>query len=315
MAQPANIFTTNDMVGIREDLADVIYDVSPSETPFYSSVSKVKAASTLHEWQTDALRAPRDNKNVQGDDTVALARTPTVRLNNQTQIFKDAVVTSGTQSAVTKAGRGDDQDYQMMKVAKEQKLDIEYALFANNAKVAGTDSVAGELAGLGSWVTTNTSIGSGGSDPAGTGANARTDGTQRALTQTFFDTVMQDCWTSGGRPTKVFLSPFQMNLALGFVGNNNQRNTVAANRVSKTMDVYVTPWGTVEFMPVRPDLIRSRDLFIMEMDKWAVAVLRPTFKEGLAKSGDSTKEHIITELTLECRNEKASGGVFDLTTS
>ena len=36
MAQPTNTFDTYDSVGIREDLSDVIYNVDPSETPFYS---------------------------------------------------------------------------------------------------------------------------------------------------------------------------------------------------------------------------------------------------------------------------------------
>ena len=47
MAQPTNTFDTYDSVGIREDLADVIYNVDPSETPFYSKSAKTKAKNTL----------------------------------------------------------------------------------------------------------------------------------------------------------------------------------------------------------------------------------------------------------------------------
>ena len=53
MAQPSNTFDSYDVKGIREDLENVIYDISPEETPFYSSLKKVKASNTYHEWQTD----------------------------------------------------------------------------------------------------------------------------------------------------------------------------------------------------------------------------------------------------------------------
>ena len=105
MAQPTNTFDSYDARGIREDLQDVIYDISPSETPFYSSVAKVTASNTYHEWQTDALRASADNKHVEGDDTVAEARTATSRLGNYTQIFKNAVTGPDTDSGLKKAGR------------------------------------------------------------------------------------------------------------------------------------------------------------------------------------------------------------------
>lgn len=316
MAQPVNTFDSYDMRGIREDLSDMIYDVSPSETPFYSSTKKTKAKATYTEWQTDALRAAADNAHIEGDDTVAEARTATTRLGNYTQIFKNAVVIPGTDEALDKAGRGKELAYQVLMVAKEQKMDIEKALFANRARSAGSGSTPRYLAGVPAWLTTNTAFqsGSSGADPTGDGTNARTDdGTPVAFSQTRFDPVMQSIWENGGTPDTVYLSAFQMNVALGFTGNNNQRNTVASNKVSKNVEVYVTPWGTVEFVPTR--LNRGRDVFIFQSDMWAVPVLRGTKNEELAKTGDSTKRQVVTELTLACLNEKAHGAVYDNTVS
>lgn len=315
MAQPTNTFDSYDARGIREDLQDVIYDISPSETPFYSSVAKVTASNTYHEWQTDALRSSAANAHVEGDDTTAEARTATSRLGNYTQIFKNAVSVPDTDSGLKKAGRAAEMAYQILKVAKEQKLDIEKALFDNNARVAGNSTTARELAGAPAWLTTNTSFGVGGADATGDGTDARTDGTQEAFTQDRFDTVMQSIWESGGRPDVVYLSAFQMNKALGFTGNNNQRSQVQAGdeKVIKSLAVYVTPWGTVEFMPTREN--RSRDVFIMQKDMWAVGVLRPTKNTELAKTGDSTRRQVVTELTLVCKNEAANGGIFDNTTA
>ena len=291
------------------------------ETPFYSKCKKLKASNTLHEWQTDTLRASAANAHVEGDEITANARSATSRLGNYTQIFVDAVSVPDTDSGLRKAGRASEIAYQMLKTAKEQKLDIEKALFDNNARVAGNSTTARELAGAPTWLITNTVFGDNeGADATGDGTDARTDETTSltAFNQTDFDTVMQSIWEQGGKPNTVYLSAFQMNKALAFTGMNNQRSTIGAsvggtNAVIKAVDVYVTPWGTVDFMPSREN--RSRDVFIMQDDMWSVAVLRPTKNMELAKTSDSTRRAIVTELTLVCNNEKASGGVFDCTTS
>ncbi len=321
MAQPSNTFDSYDAKGIREDLEDVIYDISPEETPFYSMCKKVKATNTYHEWQTDALRSSAANAHIEGDATTAEARSATVRQGNYTQIFKNAVVVADTDEGLNKAGRAKELAYQVLKIAKEQKLDIEKALFDNNARAAGSSSAARELAGAPAWIISNVDFqsGNGGANPTGDGTDARTDdGTPTAFSQAKFDNVMQQIWESGGKPNVCFLSAFQMNKALGFTGMNNQRSTIGAsvggtNAVINAVDVYVTPWGTVEFMPTREN--RSRDVFIMQKDMWAVGVLRPTKNTQLAKTGDNTTRQVVTELTLVCKNEKSSGIIADNTVS
>ena len=315
MAQPANTFDSYDSVGIREDLSNVIHNISPEETPFYSKSAKKSAKNTLVEWQTDSLRASAANAHIEGDATAGEARSATTRLGNYTQIFKNAVVVPDTDEGLDKAGRAKEVAYQTLKIAKEQKLDIEKALFDNNARAAGSSSVARELAGAPAWMTTNTVAGSGGADPTGDGTDARTDGTQAAFSQANFDTVMQSIWVAGGKPDTVYLSAFQMNVALGFTGNNNQRSSVQAGdeRVVKSLAVYVTPWGTVEFMPSREN--RSRDVFIMQDNMWEVASLRGTKNVALAKTGDNTTRQVVTELTLCAKNEAANGIIADCTTS
>jgi hypothetical protein len=320
MAQPVNAFDSYSQIGIREDLSDIITNIDPEETPFYSRCGKEKASNTLHEWQTDSLRSSAANYHIEGDDTVAEAATPTVRLGNYTQIFKNAVVVPDTDEGLNKAGRGKEIAYQVLKIGKEQKLDIEKAIFDNQARSAGSSTTGRRLAGAPAWLTTNTVFesGSSGADPTGDGTDARTDdGSPTALTQDRFNTCLQSIWENGGKPDTVYLSAFQMDIALDFTGNNNQRSTVSASRgrnaVINDVDVYVTPWGTVEFRPTREN--RSRDIFIMQSDMWKIANLRPMKNTPLAKTGDNTKRQVLCELTLVCKNEKASGGIFDNTTS
>ncbi len=316
MAQPDNTFDSYDAVGIREDLENVIYDVSPEETPFYTTCKKVTASNTYHEWQTDALRASGSNAHIEGDATTAEARVATTRLGNYTQIFKNAVVIPDTDKGLDKAGRASEMAYQVLKIAKEQKLDIEKALFDNNARVAGDATTARELAGTETWFTsTIQNRGTGGAHAAGTGVDARTDGTQTVFNQTKFDAIMQNCWEKGGKPDSVYLSAYLMNLALAFTGNNNQRSSVQAGdkKVIKSLDVYVTPWGTIEFIPSREN--RGRTVHVMQDDMWAVAVLRGTKNVELAKTGDNSTRQVVTELTLVAKNEASSGLGVDFSTS
>ena len=318
MTQPANTFDTYDAVGIREDLSDMIYSVDPSSTPFYSKSSKTKAKNTLVEWQTQALRNSAVNAHIEGDATSADAVTPTVRLGARTQIFKNAVVVSDTDEAVDNAGRAKELAYQTLLIAKEQKLDIELALFANQGNVVGSSTAARKTGGVPSWLITNVNFQSGnsGANPTGDGTNGRTDdGTPTAFSQAKFDDVMQSIWEEGGKPDTVYLSAFQMNKALAFTGNNNQRSAVQAGdeKVIKSLAVYVTPWGSIEFAPSREN--RSRDVFIMQDNMWEVATLRGTKNVALAKTGDNTTRQVVTELTLCAKNEAANGMIADCTTS
>jgi hypothetical protein len=314
MAIVTNTYQSADFKGIKEDLSDIIYNITPDDTPFYSACKKTKAKNTLVEWQTDTLRSSGVNAHVEGDETSFGAVTPTVRLNNRTQIFKDAVIIADTDEGLSKAGRAKEMAYQTLKIAREQKLDIEKALFENQEADAGNDTTnPRKLAGLGSWVKTNTDFdATSGADPVTIGTTARTDSSAtRAFTQTQFDTVMQEIWTSGGNPDRVYLSPTNMNIALGFTGGGNSRRNIDAARetVYNSVDVYVTPWGTVEFTPSRE--VRGKDVYILQSDMWEVGVLRGTKNTELAKTGDATKRQVVTELTLCAKNEASSGLVAD----
>ena len=143
MAQPTNTFDTYDAIGIREDLQDVIYSISPTETPFMSSAAREQVKNTFHEWQTDALAAAvTNNAVIEGDDATLDAASATSRIGNYTQIMDKTVVITGTQESVDKAGRASELAYQIAKKSKELKRDIESTLLTNQARAAGNSSTA-----------------------------------------------------------------------------------------------------------------------------------------------------------------------------
>lgn len=314
MAQPTNTYDSYDIVGDREDLIDAIYNISPSETPAINMIGKGKAEAVYHEWQTDALAAAGDNKVIEGDEATNDASTATSRLGNYTQISDKVAVITGTTEAVKKAGRAKEMAYQMAKRSLELRTDMEYAVCGiNNARVAGNASTARELASMESYITTNTSAGSGGSDPTGDGTDARTDGTQRAFTEDLLKTVCQSIYAAGGKPSVLMVGAYNKRVVSSFTGNATRMNDAMDKKLVATIDVYVYDFGTLRVVPNR--IQRSRTAFVLEPEKWKIAYLRPFVQWELSKTGDTEKRQLLVEYTLEACNEAASGVVADLTTS
>ena len=313
MAQPTNTFDTYDSVGEREDLSDVIYSISPTDTPFISSAAKTKATAVLHEWQTDALAAAATNNAViEGDEATLDAVTATSRLYNSSQIMDKTVVITGTQEAVDKAGRASELAYQIAKKAKELKRDMEATVTGNQAEVTGNASTARKFGSLGAWIETNDDLGASGSS-GGSGNTARTDGTQRAFTEASLKTVIKSVWNEGGDPSMIMVGPFNKQKLSGFTGNSTRFDAGADATLYTSVDVYASDFGQLQVVPNR--FSRDRDAYILDMNYFAIAFLRDFSMHELSKTGDSEKRQLLVEATLESRNEKASGLVADLTTS
>jgi hypothetical protein len=314
MAQPTNTFDTYDAVGIREDLQDVIYSISPTDTPFMSSAAREAVKNTLHEWQTDALAAAStSNAVIEGDEATLDASVATTRVSNHTQIMDKTVVITGTQEAVDKAGRASELAYQIAKKSKELKRDIEATLLINQAKVAGNSTTARKFGSISSWIATNDSFGATGASPTGDGSDARTDGTQRALTEDQLKLIIKGTWNAGGSPSVIMVGPFNKQKISGFTGGSTRFDASEDKTLYTSIDVYSSDFGDLEVVPNR--FQRDRDLFVLDMDYWSVGFLRDFTMHELSKTGDSEKRQLLTELTLVSRNEGASGGVFDLTTA
>ena len=313
MAQPTNTFDTYDSIGEREDLSDVIYNISPTDTPFLSSAAKTKATAVLHEWQTDSLAtAVTDNKVIEGDEATNDAITATTRLSNSCQIMDKVIVITGTQEAVDKAGRASEIAYQIAKKAKELKRDLESALCSNNAEVTGSATAARQSGGLRSWVATNDVMGTSGTS-GGLGNTAATNGTQRVFTESLLKSVIKSVWNAGGNPTMIMVGPFNKQKLSGFTGNSTRFDAGADATLYTSVDVYASDFGQLQVVPNR--FSRDRDAWVLDMDYWGVAFLRDFTMHELSKTGDSEKRQLILEATLESRNEAASGVVADVTTS
>lgn len=255
------------------------------------------------------------------DDTAAAALSPPTRLANYQQILKKAFAVSGTQEVVDKYGYDSEVAYQTVKQGQEIKRDLEFVLLSSNARVAGNSSTAREMAGISSYLTTNTVFNSGGA-PAGAdpspadGTATRTDsGTQQAFTETMLQDALQLMWENGGNVegSMGVFGAFNRRTASGFGSTTTQFNRMESGRLFTSVRFYESDWGAVQFTPDR--FGRARDGFIFDPEFLELRELRPMFREELSKTGDSHKFHVLMETTVIVRNEKAHAGIFDLTVS
>jgi hypothetical protein len=313
-------YTRFDAIGAREDLSDVIYNISPQDTPIMSSIGKTSAKAVYHEWQTDTLASVNTaNALVEGADATSATLSATTRIGNYTQIVGKTVQVSGTLEAVDKAGRKSEKAYQLAKASAELKRDIEGIITANQGQSAGNSSTARVMGTLLSYIKTNTNKGSGttaGADPTTIGVSTRTDGTTRTFQESMLKDVVAKVFTSGGTPSVLMVSPALKQVVSSFTGLAQHRyNSTTAGEITilAGADLYQSDFGVISIVPNR--FMRTRDALVLDPEYAALAYLRPFQTIDLAKTGDSEKTQILAELTLEVKNEAAHGGVFDLSAS
>ena len=291
-------YKTYDTVGIREDLQDAIYDISPTTTPFMSTVGRTKAKNTYHEWQTDALASVNlENAQVEGADAVSPTLTPTERVGNYTQISDKVVQVSVTDDVVDKAGRSTETAYQLAKASAEIKRDMESILLSDQAKDAGTASTPRKLGGLGSWITTNVVDTAGG-----------------ALTEDMLKEAVLKAYTEGGEPSMLLVSPANKQVVSTFAGIAEQRYQApksSPTTIIGSADVYLSDFGTLNVVPDR--FLSDEISYVLDPSMASVAYLRPFKKTKLAKMGDSEKHLMNVEYTLVVKNEKAHAVMSDQT--
>lgn len=308
---------------VREDLANVIYNISPTDTPFMSNIGKDKAKNTFSEWQTDSLASPdTSNAHVEGDDVSGTTDVLnyTNRVGNYAQISRKLVSTSGTVEALDKAGMRSLLAYQMAKKSSELKRDMEAILTSDQVAVIGNDTTARKTAGLGAWIITNfqqtaasttgtpaAPIMSSGSDgyPATGPVDHSVNG---AFVEADLKTMIQNAWTQGAHIDSCFVmgDASQKKAISAFTGiATRYRDTPAGKQASivGAADIYVSDFGTVNVVPNR--FMPANRVDLVNPEYAAVAYLRNFRTEVLAKTGDAEKRMLLVEYMLKIRAEKA----------
>lgn len=320
MAVPASAFQTFSSIGNREDLEDVIYQISPVETPFMTMAARTEATATFHEWQTDALAAAAGNRSIEGDDAANGTSVPTVRVGNYVQTSSKYAVVTDTQNQINKAGRGNEMSYQIAKRLGELKRDMELALTQNQASSAGGVGTARSSASVESWLATNrTSLGTGTAQTTPGYASgvvaAPTDSTVTgAFVVSALKVIIAAAWTAGGNPGIIMVGGSQKQVVSGFAGiatiYREAGSTSKGTAIVGAADIYVSDFGEHRVVPNR--FSRNRTALVLDMDYWSVAYLQKVKQKDIARTGSAEKKLIDVSFCLVSKNEAASGKISDL---
>jgi hypothetical protein len=322
MTATVNATKAYDLSGgaLREDLSDIIYDISPMDTIFMTRASRGTADSTTHEWQTDALAAPAANAQIEGDAFSAQARSLPSRLKNYTQISTKNIEVTGTAEKVNKAGMKSMMAYHTARAAKEQKRDMETAMLGNNPASAGSSVSARVSGGVPNWLYTGNHIKLSGQTvwsttaPASGFATATIPGSSTtAFTETDLKAMLQQSWSCGGEVDTVLCTAATYNTISGFTGIATRFRDVAAGKQAQIIgaaDVYVSPYGSHKIVLSR--YIMSASCFALDMGTWQVDYLRPFRTMPIAKVGDSDREMLLAEWTLVAKSPLANTKVHGI---
>ena len=311
MAKVTNAFDTYSATADREDLSNIIYNISPMQTPFMSSIGKRNINNVVFDWQTESLPTPSAAGQLEGFELSRSTATATTRVSNVAMISKRDATVTGSQDASDPAGKRSEMAHQLAIMSKALKRDMEEALCQKGAKTTGNATTARVTGGFESWITSNDSRGTSGASTGG-GA-APTDGTQRALTETLLKDTLQLCFENGGEPSMAICGPHNKQVISGFTGRTQARQMIDANTVEASVSVYSSDFGELKIVPSNRS--RERSLLLVDPEFAKVSYLRDFKTVDIATIGDAETKMIVTEFGLEVSNEAAHGIVADLTTS
>lgn len=314
MAQLANSFATFNSSRVREQLMDRIWNVSVSETPTLALIGKQNVEGPFVEWLTDSFRAGASNKVEQGNTSTPTARTNVSRYSNRTQISEDVMSITGTQEAVEKAGGKSEVALQETKAMVEVKKDIEFGVLQNTTAIAAASGTAPQSRGFLGFIATNTSMGSGGANPAPLSNTAPTDGTTRAFTETLLKDVLKLMFDNGSPDMDsiyALIPSAQRTTFDGFLAGQTRFDRAEDKSLTATLEVYIGPFGRVKAVNARH--MRSREVFLLNREYAKLGVLRRMSAKPLGVRGDAEERLINCEWTLIVNNEKAHGAIRDLT--
>jgi hypothetical protein len=305
MTIPTSDYTTYDATGNREDLIDVITNISPTDAWFTSNSGSTRAKARYHEWQIDVLAAPAANAQIEGNTKTATAVVPTTRTGNYTQILSKEFMVTETQETVDKAGRASEVAYQTTKNMKELAMDIEYALLINASAVSGDTATARQLKGVLGWITGNTYTGT-------------ATGNATPLLAASITTVLALIWADGGKPQHILCGAWQKKMISAMTTSATKYVDAPTKTVVDSVNVYDTDFGRIAIhlstvLNGASNASNGTVVILGDMGLWSKAWLRPVKKKELPIASFSSFFSIEAELTLESRNQNGSGRMYNLT--
>jgi len=309
---PSGLFHTQNTIGIREDLTDILTNISPSETPFLSSIQRTKASNSYHEWQTITLASAATagaNSNVEGCSATPGSGNTTTRIGNRTQLMMKTLRLSSTVMAVNEAGRANEMSFQMNLKLKELALDANAACILQSAAAAGdvTGETARQFEGWGLSDITNATAGFLSANVKTLLTTASDTGTRKNMSETDFNGLLQTIWESGGNPDTIYVNGYLKRVISNFSANATRYSSVdfGDKRLNAAVNVYESDFGQVTIKLERA--MPKTNVAAIETQYWGIAELQPVQYTKLATDGPRISGMWTWEFTLCAYAPAASG--------
>ena len=281
----------------REDLLDIISDVSPDDNPLSTMLATTSASQTTHEWLEDYIARPTSNTGqVEGAAATYEDLTQPSRRTNVSQIIRETFRVTDTERAVNVAGMGDPYTYQKGKALRRWKNRLEFSLLRSSLG-SGASGSAQTMSGIEATVTSH--------------YTARLSGT--SLSETEFNSMVYDVAVDVGTEDvfDTVLTTLQLRQKISTFTAGSTRYVDATDKklVRKVM-VYESDFGVHKIFghkDVYPSAATPGPKVIgLNESKWRIAYLRKPVEVQLAKDGDRDNGMIIGEATLEFLAERAN---------
>ena len=290
-------FSTYDQVGKSEDMSDIIVNITPSDTPFFSLIKSEKVHARTYSYMEDSLAAAAVNAAIEGADASIGTLSATTERTGTAQILQKSLQVSATADAIKTHGRAKETAYQLGKALKEIKRDLERAMVGvDQAAVAGNASTARKMASATQLISTAVDAGSNSTD---------------ALTEAKLLTLGQTCYTNGSDPSVFMVKPADAQIVAGFAAASGRNREIQQSKsLVNAVDLYVSPYGEYRVVLNRHQL--TTHAFLVDPAMFKSTVLRPFSRKLLSVTGDSDKHQIVGEYSLKHSNFAYSGMITGL---
>jgi len=337
--------------GIREDLGNIIFNVSPFQTPFTSGIGQVSATADNHEWLTDNYAASAGANGVIEAEAIAASdsdNSARVRLGNRIQIAQKVVAVTKKAEMFDRAGvPGKEMAYQLMKLGKELQMDVERQTLAitldgtgsaegtiatqnlgagtgRNIKATGSSSARGNSAGLPYFLLANQSVGATGAvNNANTGeANVLDPGNNATFVEATLEGLLDGVWNNSGDFNNVKLMASAgvvssirgiANGMSGTVSTDLNGNSTDGGNIINRVAVYVSQFGPIAVVPNKHMPINTA--YVLDMSTWKLATGggKKIHTTDIATTASAEKKLLECYYTLEACSEASNAAYYAIT--
>lgn len=306
---------------IREDLGNVIFNVTPFVTPFTSGIAQTKATADNHEWLTDTYAdSVSSNAAIEAEKVDSSEGSERTRKGNYVQIATKGVTVTKKAEMFDRAGvPGKEMAYQLMKKGKELQMDVEKQVLSNQIKVIPTNAAAGVSATVSSWILANQVVsGTGGvKNTASTGLTIPTPGTSEAMTQANLDELLDGVWNNSGdfSSAKIMgsagtISTLRNNADVSKGISTDVTTNAADGEIINRVAVYVSQFGPIAVVPNKH--MPADTLYVLDYSTWGLAFAggKKMHTTDIATQASAEQKLLECYYTLEARSEEANAAYY-----